>query len=271
MTDYLSDLSQWQAMSHPLLAERKPEELFSSDVAGHYRRLHNHLYQRILRLHGTIHTVEQLSKFPFSYLYAPHNMEFWHLVMGNFIDTAILMLHGLVKDTGTDDLSIHSFRNKIMQWTWVDAHLKKVLKEFLRDKEFDPRIKAIAQRVKIIRDTHIAHSPIDRESGEHEQPLAGISLDELRRLFDASHSLFGALCFGSAYVTLAGDLAPATVGGKPTRTCLDEVLDAVLRVSHFVNQPERKQAWWPEHRKRMSPDTLQVMNELRKRIGLPEA
>ena len=101
--------------------------------------------------------------------------------------------------------------------------------------------------------------------------MSGVSLDELWRMFRAAHSLFGSLSFGSAYVTLIGDLMPSTVGGQPTRTCLDEVLDAVLRQSYFVTQPERRAQWWAEDRKRKRPEVIQVMNDLRKRIGLPEA
>ena len=59
----------------------------------------------------------------------------------------------------------------------------------------------------------------DKESGGFYEELAGVSLDELHQLFDATHSMFGALSFGAAYDTLAGDLTPAAVGGKPTRPC----------------------------------------------------
>jgi hypothetical protein len=74
-----------------------------------------------------------------------------------------------------------------------------------------------------------------------------------------------------AYVTLAGDLMPSTVGGEPTRTGLDQALDAVLRESHLVNPPERKQAWWPDLRRHMDPEELMIMNDMRKQLGLPEA
>lgn len=122
-----------------------------------------------------------------------------------------------------------------------------------------------------IRTNLIAHHLIDKESGSAKESLAGVSIIELRRLFDATHSLFGALSFGSAYVTLAGDLEPGTVGGQPTRTCLNEVLDAVLRDSYVVNQPELRGQWWPMTRKHMDEEELQMMNKLRKRRGLPEA
>lgn len=270
MTDDVSELHGWLAMSHHALADRKPEELFPDDSARQYRRLHEKLYHRIVRLHGTICTLEQLSEFPFESLYGPYDMEFWRLVVDNFLDMACLMLHGLVKDTGPDVHSIPSFKNEIMRWTWRDDRLREALTETLRDRKFSSQVDEIAKRVEAIRHHRIAHVLIDRASGDYSQSLAGVSLEELRLLFNDSHLLFGALCFGSAYATLAGDLIPSTVGGVTTRTCLDKVLDAVIRDACFVNQPERDD-WWRDIRKHKSEEELRIMNELRKRVGLPEA
>src|SRR5438128_1729466 len=118
--DYLLNLENWQAASHPELAELKPIKLFGADFVERYQRLHNDLWQRIIRLHGTVHTLEQLQEFPFDYLYAPNDMEFWRLVVENFLDTASLMLHGLVNDAGDDVHSLLSFRDAIVQGNWVD-------------------------------------------------------------------------------------------------------------------------------------------------------
>ncbi|MCD4699485.1 MAG: hypothetical protein K8R91_02810 [Phycisphaerae bacterium] len=268
---YLRHLEKWQAHSHPDLADSKPEDLFEAGFVERYQRLHEDLWWRVIRLHGTLYTLDQLKQFPFDYLYAPDGMEFWRLVIENFLDMAYLMLDGLVNDTGPDVHSIPKFRNEIAKGPWLDQRNRDLLNQTLKERKFDEAAKSIAKRVGEIRDYRIAHRVLDRKSGRLKDQLAGVSLDELRRLFDATHSLFGALSFGSAYCTLAGDLMPSTVGGKPTRTCLDEVLNAVLRDSYFVNEPEREAKWWPATREGMDPERLRVMNMLRKRIGLPEA
>lgn len=270
-SDYLKDLNKWQAYSHPALADCKPEELFKTSFCERYCRLHNNLWWRIIRVHGTLYTLGQLNSFPFDRLYAPYEMEFWRLVIRNFLDIACLMLHGLVNDTGEDVHGILWFKNDIIKARWLCSEKFGLFKNTLRERKFDKVVESIAKRVEKIRHSHIAHPLIDKQSGSPKEALAGVSLEELRQLFDAVHSLFGALSFGSAYCTLAGDLMPSTVGGQPTRTCLDKVLDAVVRDSYFVNQPERRKQWWPERRKRMPAEKLQVMNDLRKRIGLPEA
>jgi hypothetical protein len=269
--DYLENLDKWYASSHPELADAKPETLFEPGFAEKYLRLHNDLWRRIIRVHGTLCALDELKEFPFDNLYAPDGMEFWRLVIENFLDMACLMLHGLVSDTKPDELSIPTFRAKIIKAPWLSPQKLGMLKKTLKQCGFDAHVQSIADRVKDIRHNRIAHRLIDWQSGGPFQAYAGVSLEDIWRLFGATHSLFGALSFGAAYCTLAGDLMPGMVGGQPTRTCLDEVLDAVLRDNLFVKMPERRAEWWPVHRECMKPKDLQVMNDLRKRIGLPEA
>jgi hypothetical protein len=153
---------------------------------------------------------------------------------------------------------------------WIREEMREALRETLRERKFDEAVNDAARRVEAIRHNSLAHRLLDKPTGTPKEALAGVSLEDLRRLFDAAHLLFGALSFGAAYITLTGDLTPAIVQ-SPKGTCLENVLNAVLRDSSFVNQPERRSQWWPEQRKYMRPDSIRVMNELRARIGLPEA
>jgi hypothetical protein len=268
--DLLHDLERWQACSHPVLAHCKPQELFDASFVGRYDRLHRDIWYRLIRVHGTIFTLKRLRTFPFDALYAPGEMEFWRLVIENFLDTAVVMLHGLVNDTGASVHSLPTFRSDIMQAPWLRNEHRELLQQTLRERKINAVVDLIAKRVQAIRHSRIAHRLVDRESGSLDESATGVSLDDLRQLLDAAHRIFGALTFGSACVTLVGDMAPTTVGGKPQPTCLDTVLTAVLRDSSVVNTPERRAPWWPMDRKYISPEQLRLMNELRQQIGLPE-
>lgn len=149
--------------------------------------------------------------------------------------------------------------------------MNDLLVQTLRERRFDQSAKSVAGRVREIRHKSLAHRLMDRKTGYLKELLGGVSLQDLRNLFDAAHSLFGALSFGSAYCTLSGDLTPGTVGGKPSRTCLARILDAVVRDCGVANKPERRGKWWRMDREHMKPEDLQTMNELRKRVGLSEA
>ena len=111
LRDYLRNPDKWQAHGHPSLTSCKPEALFEASFCERYYRLHKDLSWRVIRLHGTLHTLEQLDQFPFDFIYAPSEMEFWRLVFENFVDGSVLLLHGLAIDTGTNVHSLKSFKN----------------------------------------------------------------------------------------------------------------------------------------------------------------
>ena len=265
--EYLTDLTKWQARNPGELANCNPKELFQGPFVKRYRILHFHLLRRVCRLHGILLTLNQLAKFPFEFIYGEDKMEFWRLVLENSADVAILLLCGLAKDPGKNAHSLESFRDEIIKEEWLRPEMLRLFKQTLRERNFDKTARTVADRVQRIRNNVVAHQLKDNDNA----CPTDVSLEELWTLFDSIHSLFGALSFGSAYITLAGDLTPSTVRGEPTRTCLDGVLDAVLRDSSIVNEPERKAKWWPNRRKHRSAERLQILNELRKKIGLPEA
>jgi hypothetical protein len=269
--DYLSNPNEWQAFSHPDLARSKPDELFDQCFSEDYDRLQKAIWGRIIQVHGTLYTLRQLRGFPFEFLYGPYDMEFWRLVYGNFRDLACVALHGLVTDSGEDVHSIPSFKNKILKANWLCPERRDLLITTLRNLKFDDEVKGAALRVKRLRDTCIAHSLLDKNNVPMSELVKPVEMEELWLLYHAAKALFGAVSFGGAYVTLAGDLMPSTVRGVPKRTCLDKVLDGIVHENPIVNMPERKPQVWSMRRTQMTPERVGVMNDLRKRIGLPQA
>jgi hypothetical protein len=261
-----SDVDKWQAGGDPELSGYAPEDLFPSEQARLYEKLHIDIWDRMCNLHGTLKTLEQLREFPFDWLYAPNGMEFWQLVVRNFLDIACVSLHALVSDQGRDVHTLMSFRSQIVKWPWLSEENRERFIVTLRNREFDKVMKLIAEKVESIRNNRIAHRIVDKTTGDLKNEFEGVSFDEFSRLFAATHLFFGALCFGSANVTLRGDLAPSMSGGKLNRSCLDEVLDAVLKSNYWVNEPELRGEWW--NRDHISIDELKVLNQLRARIGL---
>ncbi len=265
--EYFVDLGKWQAASHPDLANSKPEELFPPEFAEKYRLQHNHLWSRITRIHGTLLTVTELEGFPFDHIYGPYEGQFWQLVSVNFLEMACLMLHALVSDEGPDVLSLISFANHINTAPWCSNEKLELLRNTLRERKFDASVRDIKDRVKMLRDTSIAHALV----GEPSETPTSVTLRELWELFHATHTLFGAITFGGVFATLAGDLMPTKTNGQERRTSLQKILDLVLRESGFVTRPERRARWWESERQMMAAADLKLMNEMRKRVGLPEA
>jgi len=259
----MKDLKKWQASSHPILANSQPEELFEPKFAERYHLLYHNLRRRMRDLHGTLLVLRKLREFPFDYVYGPLP-EFWRLVIENFASMACVRICTLMTDRGSDTLTLPKFKNAILKTRWVDPEKRELYQQTLRHHKYDNAVDEIVNNVRELRDNEIAHSLINKQS-------TGVRFDELLRLFDATHALFGALSFGSNYVTLTGDFTPGTIGGKPTKTSLDELLDSVLRDSDFVSLPERENDHWLDIRPHFDKEYLKIMNQCRLRIGLPDA
>jgi len=58
--DFSDDLKRWQALSHGTLINRNPEDLFEPSFADLYKRLHENIWKRMVLVHGTIYSLEQL-------------------------------------------------------------------------------------------------------------------------------------------------------------------------------------------------------------------
>lgn len=267
--DLLGDLTKWQAFNHSDFEKRKPEELFAQPFLHHYHRLHSDLWDRIIRVHGTIQTLETMESFPFEHIYGPYDMEFWKLVYDNFFEMVIVLLHGLTNDQGSDKHTLSTFKNKISQANWLDHGLQDRYKKILRDYKTDSDVQRIGKYISTLRHTYIAHRLIEKSDGSLKETDDHVSLNDLRCVFDAIHKIFAAISFGGAYITLAGDQIPSMINGKPKQTCLDSVLDAIVKDCDLVHEPERNQ-YWAHFAKYKPSDEISNLNKLRLRIGLPE-
>ncbi len=266
---YWEDLSKWYACSHSELLTTKPEDLFESHFAERYTQLHQRLWWQVIHLHEALLTLEQLRAAPLDDLYAPQQMEFWHVVIRNLLDAACLRLHSLVKPPAADEHNLHSFRDEIMKASWRSENRKQVLRKTLRELRFLQGCKHIVERVKAVRNRRVAHQLRQSVS----EPLAPefVSLDDLWELFDAAHAYFGALTFGANCATLAGDLIPTRHGGEVSRSCFDKVIDAILKDNWLVSLPEKNPQKWARMKQRRGEGFVAKVNAWRQRVGLREA
>ena len=266
---YLRDLSKWYASSHPELAATKPEELFEPSFADRYTQLHQRLWRQVIHLHETLLTLEQLREARLDDLFAPQEMQFWHVVIRNLLDAACLRLHSLAKHPAGDEHNLHSVRAEVMQASWRSRAKKKILTQTLKQRGFLRGCKHIVERVKAIRNKRVAHQVRQRDS----EPLAPefASLDELWELFEGAHADFGALTFGGTYATLAGDLIPSPEGRGVSRSCFDVVLGAIRKDYWLVALPEKNPRKWARMKERRGEAFVAKVNAWRQRVSLPEA
>jgi len=267
--DLLDNLTRWQASNHPALADKKPEELFEASFVKRYKQLHRIIWERLVRTHITLVVLEQLQDFPFDVLY-PEGNNFWRLVLLNFSDVVIVLLNGLLNDHKYS-YTIKNFKNEISRATWLSSDKKALFKKELKKRSFDSGVKSLEGKIKTIRDNFVAHQALQNEEVTPSNSDEKLDLQDLRKVCNATSALFGALSFGSSYVTLTIDFIPAEIAGEVLPNSLEKVIRAILLDSDFVNYPERFPQEWPLIRKEMDSKLLDTMNDLRKRIGLPPA
>lgn len=259
----LDELHKWQATSvDNRFRNTKPEALFTPAFLPEYEKYHSNIWRRILRLHGTIISLETLSDFPFEHFYSPGDSEFWHQVIENFLDISVLLLCGLITDTGKQCLTLNRLRNKLAtEKVWLNKSDQADYRQAIKSIRFNCTHREIASRVTKLRDSSIAHTlAVDLSPEEQRRNNIGASLDEIRIHFDAAQRLFGTPGFGSSYVTVIADYMPTTQRGGMTSSSLDRVLDAIAKTSYFVNEPEKNAQWWGELRKHLSAEALERPN-----------
>ena len=97
-----------------------------------------------------------------------------------------------------------------------------------------------------------------------------MTVSELRKVCEGIKNLFNECSFGSSYATTFLDFMDTTIGGKPTQTHLDDIFDLIVKDSSFLNAPENKKYLFTEMKKRMPDEKLHILNNYRKKFGMPE-
>lgn len=269
--ELLRDPRRWQACSVEPFVSLTPDKIFQADYSQQYIRIHDELWKRMQRLHTSLVILEQLHAFPFDLVYAPHQMDFWTVTFEGILDSGCVLLHSLLKEPKSDECSLKSLNTYVFKSPWLDSDLRAQFQnEVSKSNHKSAHLRDFEKRVADARDKHISHH-IFSLAGPPKRPEVEISLQELFELFRWAHTYFGLHSFGCSYCTITTDSMPTSRGRDLSRTCLDEVLDGVLRNSHYVNHPELRGEWWDFDRQHMSEEKILKMNELRRRIGLPEA
>ena len=88
----------------------KPEDVFDSEYIKRYNELHEDIHYRLKYLHSTIIILEKINNFRFDLFLERDKTAFWDIIIWNFINSSIILICGLVSDTGTDT---HTLTNPI--------------------------------------------------------------------------------------------------------------------------------------------------------------
>jgi len=211
--------------------------------------------------------MEKFQNFPFHHIYAPQQNIFWTMVYWNFLYVSIVFLHTLTTDQGDQKHTLTRFSRRILN-DWIKGAHKPAYQECLKEAKLDKRLGPIRRKIAKMRHTVIAHRLLDSDRARVTN-VEGVTLAELRQVYDDVENLFRACSFGTQYINNL--YIGGTVGGKPVKEDLDELLDLIAKDSHWLNGPERHGPFWPGIKQHKDPKDIEELNLWRKKFGLPDA
>lgn len=245
--------------------DKKPEEVLKSEFVQQYTELHEDIWHRLVEINTTITILEKIQEFPFSHFYYPRENVFWSMVYWNFTYTSVVLMYALVNDENENRLTILKFRDFLSK-DWLKDNEKQEF--YKRAGKFNSgNIKQVCNKIADMRHKIIAHRIINPDGTLPK--VTGVTLSEIKKIFNEIETLFRACCFGSEYVTSL--YLNGTCGGKPIEKDIDHLLDLIVKDSYWLNEPERNPISWQCVKPQKTKEELAQLNMYRQKFSLPPA
>ncbi len=250
------------------LTMKKPEEVFVPDFLPVYTQLHHDIWFRIIRVDANLQILETIGLFPLHNLYAPQNNIFWTMVFENFVHMSVILMHSIVSDETKNAHTLPKFRNTVLNHLRTDS-LKFAYRKKLSQTKLNKQLVPIRMKITRLRHEVIAHRLLDTQDRLKAPQIEGVSVSELRKVFEDIKRLFETCCFGCEYFTT---LYPSLVlGHKPPEKDIEQILYLIVKNSYWLNQPERRAPFW-QHIKPYKPvENIEELNKWRTKFNLPPA
>lgn len=246
----------------------KPEEVFTPEFLPAYTQLHQDIWRRLIHADANLQILETIVRFPLRHLYAPQNNIFWPMVFWNFVHMSVILLHSLVSDKTKGAHTLLNFKSIVREHLLTDS-LKTAYRRKLRETKLAKQLEPTRKKIASMRHKVIAHRFRDDQGHLKPPHVEGVSLSELRKVFEDIKRLFEACCFGSEYFTTL--YPPAVLGHKPPEKDIEQILDLIVKNSYWLNQPERRAPFWDIQKRYKSPEDIEELNKWRAKFGLPPA
>jgi hypothetical protein len=235
-----------------------PELALKEECAEEYAATMSGFFAELAELNANIVILERLMRFPSDLFGVGPNTGgvFLPLTIVNMARASVLMVTRLTTDTVETARTLPKFKNRIERDLIRDEY-RRAFRLRMRERRFDSETRALLDKAKQLRDTHIAHFTTDRSA-------VPITLAEIKALRDGLNALFQSLSFNAQYEML-------TVEYQERPTDLDKILDSIAKDSAVVHSPERKPDLWPVRRSKLATEELDLINRYREELCLPRA
>lgn len=245
------------------LFSRKAKDILIEGTFDEYEQGMKFFYRELVKLNANIYIINKVRQFPFDLFCTPDETIFFSMVLYNFLEYSIVMIHRMVNDRGSDVITLPRFKNRINDF--VRQEFKSEFLSNLKRVKFDKTMKDILKRVEDLRHKLIGH--FVEEFAFNIKNVDRINIEELEKLCDAFNSLLNALAFNVEYLMLP--LPYSDKVKRPpsadSRSDIEKILEFIARDSGMLNLIEDQ---WK--RNSMSEKEIRIFNKYRKKFGLPE-
>jgi hypothetical protein len=217
---------------------------------------------KLSELHHSIFFIEHIVGLPFDLFVHPAQDLFLRMTLDNLAQVAILQITKLTTDNGRDARTLNKFRN-VMDRSVKDDY-RADYRKLLGGVRFKPRIDALIDKAKDLRDLQIAHSV--------SEEVDAITFAEIKEIVHELTKLFEVASFDMEYWYLIFCYDPnvrCPVGTDP-RPDIERILDGIARDSPVLHLPKSTPMAWPYARQGWSEKKIEQFNHYRRKCGLPE-
>ena len=198
------------------LSEKKPEDVIKPEFLEKYRELHEDILFRLSHINTTIIILEKILQSPLQFFQQSETV-FWRTVCWNSVWALVILIHAMVNDQSPDAHTLRRFKNDILKWLKDSekAEFSQIRKEY----KFDQTTNTIMEKISQIRHKELAHREFKNNCFPNPN---GITISEIRRVYDDIEKLFQVCSFGIEYdITL---YPTGTCGGKPIEKDIDKII-----------------------------------------------
>ena len=253
------------------IREAQPTHVIESSWLEEYEQGMNLLWlQELVLLNSNLYILEKLLDFPFDLFVMPDRRTFFRLVQINLFRSCIIIVWKLVEDPDPSALTLLRFKNEVRRH--IRPQYASSFDAALKETKFDKQIEQLLEPIRTLRNKRIAHLDKGFNLPPEQIKELRVSLSDLMVLRDTLNQLFEVLCFGCQRSVLPIEYNPEVrhPPGVDARSDIEKFLDNVVKDSPLLNMPENEPDRWPYFREGLPTDALQVLNEYRRKFGLPE-
>lgn len=240
------------------------EDVIKPEKIDTYKAELNVIRDQLSTIANNLIIMERLTIFPYHLFVAENRKVFWSMTNKAFFDATVLAF-STVLAKGGESISIRRFKNNVFnpknyRLDNIDDEVSEILKEKIKEVDFEKSIKPLEEEIKSVRNQHVAHLDSRKALSPEEVVPYMLSLETFKQALEILNQLFQILGLGGCYKLEFWDYWDSS-----RKLDIDEILELVVGQSYwFSDDPiiDFDKAY-----EKLSDKDKVIFDEWRKKVG----